>query len=294
MDTIIKASSDIFVKYLLGSEHNKDLLLGFINAVFADNGFRPIASVEIKNPFNPKEFSVDKGSILDVKASDESGRLFDIEVQATGNETYRQRALFYWARLYSQQIKQAEHYIKLNPAISINILDFILIPANNRFHNLFLLRENSEPELILTDHLMIHFLELPKLVADLKQDPAKIDKSLYHWLLFFKEEGMESPLLKTIVESDPIIQKAHQEYSKFSGTDQYREAYEARLKWQRDQDSLIYFARLEGEAQGIAKGEAKGKREDKIETARNMKADGIPTKTIAKYTGLSVEEIEKL
>lgn len=49
----------------------------------------------------------------------------------------------------------------------------------------------------------------------------------------------------------------------------------------------------EGKAQGLAEGKAQGKAENNLKIARQMKADGMPTNIIAKYTGLSPEEIEK-
>ena len=48
-----------------------------------------------------------------------------------------------------------------------------------------------------------------------------------------------------------------------------------------------------GMEKGIAKAEAKA-REEKLESARKMKADGMPLELISKYTGLSVKEIESL
>jgi uncharacterized protein YebE (UPF0316 family) len=35
-------------------------------------------------------------------------------------------------------------------------------------------------------------------------------------------------------------------------------------------------------------------RKDKLQTARQMKADGLPVETIAKYTGLTADEIRSL
>ena len=46
--------------------------------------------------------------------------------------------------------------------------------------------------------------------------------------------------------------------------------------------------------QGIQKGREQGKLEEKIKTAENMKKEDIDTPIIAKITGLSLEEIEKL
>ena len=52
--------------------------------------------------------------------------------------------------------------------------------------------------------------------------------------------------------------------------------------------------RAEGLAKGRAEGLAKGRAEGRIETARNMKAKGLPVDLIAECSGLSPEEITKL
>ena len=46
--------------------------------------------------------------------------------------------------------------------------------------------------------------------------------------------------------------------------------------------------------EGIEKGIEKGKEEEKLNIARQMKANGIPTHTIAACTGLDTEEINRL
>ena len=84
MSYYVKPSSDIFIKYLFGTEENKPILLAFINAVLSKTDFDLIVSVEILNPFNIKEFTGDKETVLDVKATDNNGRIYDIEVQAIG------------------------------------------------------------------------------------------------------------------------------------------------------------------------------------------------------------------
>lgn len=55
-------------------------------------------------------------------------------------------------------------------------------------------------------------------------------------------------------------------------------------------DKGLAKGRAEGRAEGIAEGRAEGHMED----ARKMKADNMPTELIAKYTGLTIEEIEAL
>ena len=62
--------------------------------------------------------------------------------------------------------------------------------------------------------------------------------------------------------------------------------YHLREMAQIDCNSVMKKAKDEGRAEGKA--------EEKIEVARNMKADGESVEKIMRYTGLSKEEIEKL
>ena len=58
--------------------------------------------------------------------------------------------------------------------------------------------------------------------------------------------------------------------------------------------TLYNSAERKGLATGMAKGLEEGREEEKLTVARQMKTDCLPVNAIAKYTGLSTEEIEKL
>ena len=74
--------------------------------------------------------------------------------------------------------------------------------------------------------------------------------------------------------------------------------YEESKKVSWDNYSVMKTAHDKGMAKGLAKGRAEGKAEgrveEKMDNARKMKADNMPTDLIAKYTGLTIEEIEAL
>ena len=78
------------------------------------------------------------------------------------------------------------------------------------------------------------------------------------------------------------------EIAKYSRAE--REQYEESLKYYRDIKNVIDTAFEDGEL----KGKIEGKIEERTEIARVMKSDGLPFDIISKYTGLSIEEIEKL
>ena len=53
-------------------------------------------------------------------------------------------------------------------------------------------------------------------------------------------------------------------------------------------------AEMKGRAEGLAEGRAEGERDKAFDSARRMKADGMPAELIAKYTGLTVEAVNSL
>ncbi|MGM9798850.1 MAG: hypothetical protein ACI3ZY_14975, partial [Parabacteroides sp.] len=70
--------------------------------------------------------------------------------------------------------------------------------------------------------------------------------------------------------------------------------YDEALRKYRDTLCVLESAELRGEKRGEERGLAKGRAEERIEIARNMKADGMSIELIQKYSGLSPEEIAKL
>ena len=59
-------------------------------------------------------------------------------------------------------------------------------------------------------------------------------------------------------------------------------------------NNTIASAERRGEDRGHIKGREEGREEKKREIALNMKADGMTVELIAKYTGLTAEEIAAL
>jgi len=285
--TYINPLSDIFMLYLLGKEENADLLLDFINSVLLDADFDVVKEAKVKNPFNIKNFKYDKSTVLDVKAVDENNRVYNIEVQIIGNEIFANRSLYYWAKLYSGQLRSSKKFDTLKPVICINLLGFNLFKEVNHIHNCFVLTERRDPELVLTDHLQIHFIENKKL----KELASELKSDLKIWLEFLSNEGKVTEEKMTILLKDkPILKKAHNEYDIFTKDDYMREVYETKLK--REMDNETYYGKLieNAKKQGIEKGIERGKLED----ARNFKRLGVSNAIIAQATGLSLEQIEKL
>ena len=68
--------------------------------------------------------------------------------------------------------------------------------------------------------------------------------------------------------------------------DSYTDKYVNR-DWKNTIDTAVSKAKSEGREAGLVEGEQNKQKE----IARSMKADALPIETIARYTGLSPEEI---
>jgi predicted transposase/invertase (TIGR01784 family) len=87
---------DCVFKALLGSVENRNLLVHFLNAILTRDLSSPITEVEILNPYNDKEFLDDKLSVVDVKAKDSEGRLYQIEIQLLTYRHLPERMVYTW------------------------------------------------------------------------------------------------------------------------------------------------------------------------------------------------------
>jgi predicted transposase/invertase (TIGR01784 family) len=176
---------DIAFKKIFGVEENKDLLISLINSIVGTED--QVSDVTLLNPYNPKNFRQDKLSILDIKAKGVDGKRFNIEIQISDEADYDKRALYYWAKLYTEQLKVAEDYSTLSKAIGIHILNFTSIPAVKNYHNVFHIVEKDSGLLYFKD-LELHTIELKKFSNNSNEELSdlmvKVKNSLDMWVAF--------------------------------------------------------------------------------------------------------------
>ena len=279
---------DFAFKLIFGNEQNKDILISLLNAIL--EGYQhPIQSIEILNPLGAKEYSKDKLTILDIKAKDEKGEFYNIEMQISDQYYYQKRALYYWSRLYTSQISEGIGYQNLARTVSINILNFNAIKEKD-YHNVYRIRELKK-NIDLTDQLEIHFIELEKFTKDLPDLKRTMDRWIY--FLKYAEKFTETNLPEQLKEIEPI-EKANVILDRISLNKEQREIYEARMKYLRDADGALQTARIRGWEKGIEEGIEKGIEKGKIEVAKKLLRLDMDVEKISEATGLNVEDIEAM
>ena len=149
----------------------------------------------------------------------------------------------------------------------MNILDFTIFNDIKDFHSCYLLKEIKHNK-ILTDHCMLHYIELPKF------DITNISKEkLNTWIKFFKGENMSN-----LIKENNIFEEVEKRCQSFIESDPLINAYRKK-EWED------YFH----------KGELLTEREEeKKSIAKNMKSKNMDVSLISEITGLSIEEVERL
>ncbi len=300
---------DLVFKKLFGSEENKDILLSLINAVLPEN--QQVTTLTIKNPYNISDYAEGKLSILDVKAEDEQGNVYDIEMQIKGTTFYGRRTLYYWAKIFGSQLdylteeeikikeKKGKSYTDLNKCIVISLMDFEFF-KDDRYQRCFVLKDRETDEThIDLEYLDLYFVELEKFEKKHKTVKTLLDR----WIKFLNNADFYSKdaLPEELAEVEPI-RKASAKLEMMYLDKKEREYYDAQQKRYLDETSRIQEAVEKAVEKAVQEAVEKAVQEAvektefnrNIDIARNFIALNLDNATIAKGTGLSIEQIEQL
>ncbi len=160
----------------------------------------------------------------------------------------------------------------MNPTITINLMNFKYFAQYDTFYNAYHIRNDKTGD-ILTDDLEMHFIELPKFkISDIKK--LRKDEK---WIAYFSH-NCTNEQREEIAMSEPAIKQALQYEDYFTQDEKLRRLYEIQEKATRDYISSM----------------ASTRRDEKQQIAINFLKLGFDVTSIAKGTGLSISDINKL
>ncbi|MEI8395916.1 MAG: Rpn family recombination-promoting nuclease/putative transposase [Rhodospirillaceae bacterium] len=254
----LNPKTDFAFKKIFGSDASRDILISFLNAVLGFSGPGMIVDVTILDPYQVPRIKGWKDSYVDVRARDERGRTFIVEMQVLVAPGFEKRILFNACKAYVGQIASAAEYRNLVEVIAITITDFVMYPDLSGIVGSFRLRAAENIEIVHQDMELV-FVELPKFC----KTEAELETALDRWLYFLKTAGTLDAVPK-VLASDPAVDHAMQIANKGALSAEELEDQERREMWIGMQKSMLIGedeARRLGEAKGRAEGEAKGKAE---------------------------------
>ncbi|MBR4750938.1 MAG: Rpn family recombination-promoting nuclease/putative transposase [Thermoguttaceae bacterium] len=279
---------------VFGSEEAKGALLGLLNSILAEAKRPRAADLTLTNPFLLPKDSEDKSPILDIRAVDENGRLFDVEMQVCREPGFIKRALYYLSKTHSSSQKIGDGYHKVAPTISVWIIGFPLNPQKpNLWFDVWSMRSECESGEGSKD-LTIIFLQLP-LHGEVPVgiDDFNLDKwagILSRYWSITDEEWTE---LESTVQG---VKELREIMSDFVGSDLEQYLIEAEKDFNARIADIRYAEREEGREEGREQGREEGREEgalnEKKKTAAKLLRRGWSIEEIAEFLGVLTVDIE--
>ena len=154
-ENYVNLKLDSVFKSFFSNPTNEPLLIDFLSSIL-DIPKSEITDIKVKSNEPAIETLKDKFSRLDLNMS-VSGKNVNIEMQVEYEDAYKERAVYYWSKLYTG-LKEGENYGDIPETIAIHILNCNLFNCEE-YQSSFRFYEEKRHEL-LTNKCAIHFFEL--------------------------------------------------------------------------------------------------------------------------------------
>ena len=270
----VDVKNDVAFRKIFGNEKKKVILISFLNAILGLQGQDRIKDVTLLNPFQLPRIKGEKASIIDVRAIDNKGATFIIEMQVAEPDGLEQRILYYTSKDYAAQINSGDDYPLLRPVYFIGILNFTYFPGTN-YVSKHLIIDEETGECTFKD-MQFRFIELTKFKKKADELVDIVDK----WTFFIKN-ARKLEVVPSNTDDEGL-----------------REAYEeaAQHNWSKDEyDAYIYDGMREQDARGIVtlaerraaeKAEKEAKESQRNEIILEMNKEGFSISMISKIVKL--------
>ncbi len=258
---------DDFMFYQIMQDPN--LCKKLLNIVLADT-IGTITKLQYQTAF---EQGSTKGIRLDVWVGDDSGKLYDIEVQTTDQKNLAKRLRYYQSAIDVSTLTKGSDYNDLPDTFIIFFCPFDYVNAGLPMYTF---------RTVCTQNA---HLQLPdgttKVILNRKASGKEKNPELKAFLEYMNGKKSE----------DTFVKELEQRIAEIKHNDQRRHDYMIMTAFEADAKRM---GRLEGRSEGLAQGFADGAYQTKLETAKLMKAEHCEISFIQKMTGLSKQEVENI
>ncbi len=286
--------SDVGFKAVFADRNNKDILIGVLNQILP-----PEARIEDIKEYSDREQRRDvpygKKTVLDLVCVDRDDRTFVVEMQASEEDFFFERCVYYASGLYHLELSDGVRYKGLRPVYVVSFLNYRL--------------RHDDESLWDTDHFISHwrftekrtgmvadqtisviFVEMTLFTKTLEECVTEFDRLFY---IFKNSDGFQR--IPEWIEEAGGISRRLAEACEVAAFDK-----EKKLKYEIDKmnewDILAQreFAERKGLEEGLQKGLREGREEGleqgreetRLSIARKLFEAGTPVDVIVNCTGV--------
>ena len=285
---------DAGFKAVFADKSNKALLIGLLNVLLPPEA-RVKDIIEYLDRETGPDFLDGKSTRMDLVCRGEDSRTFIVEMQRRPENAFFERCVYYGAGVYHTGLLSRETYEDdLKAVYIVGILNYSLPHEDESLWNsdnivsCYRFIESRTGE-VAPDTILCIFAELERFTKSAAE--CVDDRDALFWL--FRHSGVMEELPEELRHSS--LAEGVTDACEIAGFSvDKRILYEKDMVTELDLALQYDYAREQGEAIGEARGRAEGKAEEKSAIARRMLEDGVPAETVAKYSGLSAEEVRAI
>ena len=275
--------SDVGFKAVFADRNNKDILIGVLNQILP-----PEARIEDIKEYSDSEQRRDvpygKKTVLDLVCVDKDDRTFVVEMQASEEDFFFERCVYYASGLYHLELSDGVRYKGLRPVYVVSFLNYRL--------------RHDDESLWDTDHFISHwrftekrtgmvadqtisviFVEMTLFTKTLEECVTEFDRLFY---IFKNSDGFQR-IPEWIEEAGGISRRLAEacEVAAFDKEKKLKYEIDKMNEWdilaQREFAERKGFEKgyADGEAKGIADGTAKGMAEGMAKGMAKGMAEGM-------------------
>ena len=298
----VNLRSDVGFKAVFADRNNKDILIGVLNQILP-----PEARIEDIKEYSDREQRRDvpygKKTVLDLVCVDRDDRTFVVEMQASEEDFFFERCVYYASGLYHLELSDGVRYKGLRPVYVVSFLNYRL--------------RHDDESLWDTDHFISHwrftekrtgmvadqtisviFVEMTLFTKTLEECVTEFDRLFY---IFKNSEGFQR-IPEWIEEAGGISRRLAEacEVAAFDKEKKLKYEIDKMNEWdiQAQKEYAVRKGLEEGLQEGLQKGLQKGLREGREEgleqgreetrlsIARKLFEAGTPVDVIVNCTGV--------
>ena len=271
----VNLRSDVGFKAVFADRNNKDILIGVLNQILP-----PEARIEDIKEYSDREQQQDviygKKTVLDLVCVDKDDRTFIVEMQASEEDSFFERCVYYASGLYHLELSEGDLYGKLHPVYVVSFLNYRL--------------RHDDESLWDTDHFISHwrftekrtgmvadqtisviFVEMTLFTKTLEECVTEFDRLFY---IFKNSEGFQR-IPEWIEEAGGISRRLAEacEVAAFDKEKKLKYEIDKMNEW--DIQAQKEYAVRKGLEEGLQKGLQKGLREGREEGLEQGREEGL-------------------
>ena len=286
--------SDVGFKAVFADRNNKDILIGVLNQILP-----PEARIEDIKEYSDREQRRDvpygKKTVLDLVCVDRDDRTFVVEMQASEEDFFFERCVYYASGLYHLELSDGVRYKGLRPVYVVSFLNYRL--------------RHDDESLWDTDHFISHwrftekrtgmvadqtisviFVEMTLFTKTLEECVTEFDRLFY---IFKNSDGFQR-VPEWIEEAGGISRRLAEacEVAAFDKEKKLKYEIDKMNEWdiQAQKEYAVRKGLEEGLQKGLREGREEGleqgREETRLSIARKLFEAGTPVDVIVNCTGV--------